>query len=163
MKLLWIPLLAMWFLPSITSAQDSLSYQDQYRQEYLQRIQKSHINGFYIPVDLPDALRVLDEIVDEQGKQKFASRPDSIAVSQVFFSFGRWININWGMEFGSRLTVALNELGVSYPDDMTRLIMYAYHRHLNQKEIRIENLVQRVIEEREVRERQSANLARDEP
>src|SRR5680860_528392 len=120
-------------------------FEEQYRQEYLKRIQKSHINGFYIPQNLPDAMRILDEIVDDEGKEKFASREDSVAVNHVFFSFGRWINMNWGMEQGSRLTVALNELGVSYPDDMTRLIMYAWHRHLNRVPLNAEQLVNRVI------------------
>lgn len=163
MRYLLFSVLTIMFSSTFISGQDSLTYEDQYRQDYLLRIQKSHIDGFYIPRDLQDAVRVLDEITDEKGKYNFASRPDSIAVNKVFFSFGRWININWGMEFGSRLTVALNQLGVSYPDDMTRLIMYAFHHHLNQQEVQIGNLVERVIEERKWRERQAENLARDEP
>lgn len=149
--------------PRFIFAQDSISYIDQYQQEYQKRIQKSHINGFYIPKDLPDALRILDQIVDMEGKQKFAARPDSIAVNKVFFSFGRWINVNWGMEFGSRLTVALNQLGVSYPDDMVRLIMYAFHRHLHNEALNIDQLVERVIAERKARDLKAENLARDEP
>lgn len=151
------------FGPSAVLGQDSITYEDQFQQEYEKRIQKSHINGFYIPKDLPDALRILEEIVDEEGKQKFASRPDSVAVNSVFFSFGRWININWGMEFGSRLTVSLNQLGVSYPDDMVRLIMYAFHRHLRQQDMDVEFLVERVIAERKARDLKAENLARDEP
>lgn len=149
--------------PLVSYSQDSLSFEEQYRQEYLARIQKSHINGFYIPTDLQDAIRILDEIVDEQGKQKFASRVDSVAVNKVFFSFGRWITLNWGMEQGSRLTVALNKIGVSYPDDMTRLIMYAWHRHLNKQPIEIETLVNKVVHERLIREEQTRNLAREKP
>lgn len=142
---------------------DKMSFEEQYQQEYLVRIQKSHINGFYIPKDLPDALLILDEIVDEQGKQKFATQMDSVAVNKVFFSFGRWINLNWGMEQGSRLTVALNKLGVSYPDDMTRLIMYAWHDHLNKQPVKTEDLVDRVVQERLTREDKARNLARDKP
>lgn len=151
------------FSPPAVFGQDSATYEDQYQLEYEKRIQKSHINGFYIPTDLPDAIRILEEIVDEEGKQRFASRTDSIAVNRVFFSFGRWININWGMEFGSRLTVALNQLGVSYPDDMVRLIMYAFHRHLRNEDLNVDQLVERVIEERKARDLKVENLARDEP
>ncbi len=142
---------------------DKTSFEEQYKQEYLVRIQKSHINGFYIPKDLPDAIQILDEIVDDQGKQKFATQVDSVAVNKVFFSFGRWINLNWGMEQGSRLTVALNKLGVSYPDDMTRLIMYAWHDHLKKQPLKIEALVDRVVQERLTREDVARNLARDKP
>lgn len=163
MKYAVVMVFAILYFPGIGMAQDSLTYEEQYQQAYLKRIKKSHIKGFYIPKDLPDAMRILDEIVDAEGKQKFAVRPDSIAVNKVFFSFGRWININWGMELGSRLTVALNHLGVSYPDDMIRLIMYAYHRHLNQQPMDIDLLVNRVIEERMKKERIAENLARDEP
>lgn len=159
--------------PWVLSGQDTLSlpadstaeasFEEQYQQEYLKRIQKSHINGFYIPVDLQDALRILDEIVDEKGKQKFRSREDSVAVNGIYFSFGRWINLNWGMERGSRLTVALNKLGVSYPDDMTRMIMYAWHRHLNHQPLALDSLVERVIQERVARAQKAKNLARDKP
>lgn len=159
--------------PLALFGQDSLSrfadstvvvgFEEQYHQQYLKRIQKSHINGFYIPVDLEDALRILDEIVGEEGKQKFKSRVDSVAVNKIYFSFGRWINLNWGMEQGSRLTVALNKLGVSYPDDMTRMIMYAWHRHLNDQPLELDSLTERVIEERVARAQKAKNLARDKP
>ncbi|MBY5957466.1 hypothetical protein KUV50_04915 [Membranicola marinus] len=159
--------------PLLVAGQDSLhlnkeqsaitTFAEEYQKEYLKRIQKSHINGFYIPKDLPDALRILDEIVDDDGKRKFRSREDSVAVNKVFFSFGRWINLNWGMELGSRLTVALNKLGVSYPDDMTRMIMYAWHRHLNNEPLALESLADRVIQERIVRAEKVKNLARDKP
>lgn len=139
----------------LADASDGLTedgFAEEFRKEYEKRIRKTHINGFYIPADLPDAIRILDEIVDEEGKNKFASQIDTFAVNNVFFSFGRWINVNWGMEQGSRLTVTLNKLGVSYPDDMTRLIMYAWHRHLNKKPLEIEELVKKVTQERYKRE-----------
>lgn len=135
-----------------TDSTTESKFEEQYREAYEKRIRKSHIDGFYIPTDLNDAIRILDEIVDEQGKKKFASQTDTFAVNNVFFSFGRWININWGMEQGSRLTVALNKLGVSYPDDMTRLIMYAWHRHLNNEPLNLDTLVNEVIQERKQRE-----------
>ncbi len=159
----WITAYLWVIFAAVGLGQDTLTYEEAYMAEYQQRIRKSHINGFYIPEDLNDAIRILDEIVDEEGKAKFSARPDSVAVNGVFFSFGRWININWGMELGSRLTVALNELGVSYPEDMIRLIMYAYHRHLNGQPLKIDQLVQMVIDERLEREQKAANLARKEP
>ncbi len=162
MRFLFISIL--FFLFTMTAhSQDSLSYEEQYLQEYQKRIQKSHINGFYIPDNLKDAIRILDEIVDEPGRRKFASQVDTTAVNKVFFSFGRWININWGMEQGSRLTVSLNKHGVSYPDDMTRLIMYAYHHHLNKQPYNIDSLVEKVIQERLDKEKKARNAALDKP
>lgn len=165
-----ITLLGLWVLAgsaigqiSNTPAPDSLSYEEKYQQEYRQRVKKSHINGFYIPKDLGDAVQLLDQIVDEDGKRKFANRTDSIAVNTVFFSFGRWINVNWGFEGGSRLTVALNKLGVSYPDDMTKLIMYAFHRYLNQRDLDLQNLIPKIKEERLEREREAKNIGSNKP
>lgn len=123
---------------------DTLSIEEKIQKEYQQRIRKTHINGFYIPQDLQDALRMLDEVIEESGRRKFAEQEEDFAVQNVFFSFGRWININWGMEKGSRLTVALNKLGLTYPDDMVRFVMYAYHRHLNRRELNTEDLAAKV-------------------
>lgn len=162
MKYLLIPL---FFLTGVLSVdcQDTLTFEEQFEQEYLIRIQKTHINGFYIPKDIADAMRILDEIIDERGKLKFSYQPDSVAVNKVFFSFGRWINVNWGMEQGSRLTVDLNKYGVSFPDDMTRMIMYAYHYHLNQVPLDMDALVKRVVQERLTRQKEMNNSALNHP
>lgn len=147
----------------VVHGQDSLSIEEQILKEYQKRIRKSHINGFYIPEDLEDALRMLDEIVDESGKRKFASREEDYAVSNVFFSFGRWINVNWGIEGGSRLTVALNKLGLSHPDDMVYFLMHTYYRHLKNRDLEIESLVGQIKEKRKEREREERNKETDKP
>lgn len=154
----------MFFLcTGILWGQDSLTIEEQIQQEYQKRIRKSHINGFYIPEDLEDALRMLDEIVDEAGKRKFASREEDYAVSNVFFSFGRWINVNWGIEGGSRLTVALNKLGLSHPDDMVYFLMHAYYRHLKNRDLEIDSLIGKIKEKRTEREREERNKGTEKP
>lgn len=154
----------MFFLcTGILWGQDSLSIEEQIQQEYQKRIRKSHINGFYIPVDLKDAIRMFDEIVDESGKRKFASREEDFAVSNVFFSFGRWININWGIEGGSRLTVALNKLGLSHPDDMVYFLMHAYYRHLKNMDLQTEFLIDEIKGKRKEREKNEINKETDKP
>jgi len=144
-------------LPGIWGQQDSLSIEEKIMQEYQKRIRKSHINGFYIPVDLDDALRMLEEIVDEGGKRKFMSQEEDFAVSNVFFSFGRWINVNWGIEGGSRLTVSLNKLGLDHPDDMVYFLMHAFYRHLKNQDLESEELIQKIVEKRRERERNARN------
>lgn len=143
--------------------QDSLTIEEKIMQEYQKRIRKSHINGFYIPVDLDDALRMLDEIVDEQGKRKFMSQEEDYAVSNVFFSFGRWINVNWGIEGGSRLTVALNKLGLDHPDDMVYFLMHSFYRHLKNQDLESEDLIRKIVEKRREREKAGRNKEIDKP
>lgn len=147
-------LLLFFFIGSgqILAQTEPTTPEEKFQIEYQKRIKKSHINGFYIPKDFEEALAQLDELIESEGKQKFASQPEAFAVNNVFFSFGRWILVNWGLEEGSRLTVALNEIGLSYPDDMVRAIMTGYHRKLNQQPILLTSLVKEVIDLRKLKE-----------
>lgn len=156
MKGFWIVgFLFIFFLDM--KAQDTLSYEEKYRMEYEKRIQKSHIDGVYIPEDLEDAHRILDEIIEESGKVKFASQDEEFAVKNVFFSFGRWILINWGLEQGSRLSASINKMGLNYPDDMVLLIMFTYHRKLNNRPLETGELVNSIPGVRLKKESEMAN------
>ncbi|WP_236978416.1 DUF6794 domain-containing protein [Membranihabitans maritimus] len=137
-------------------SQDTLTYEEKFELEYQKRIKKSHIDGFYIPKDHLDALRILDEIIEEPGKARFASQSESFAVNNVFFSFGRWMLVNWGLDRGSRLSVALNNLGLNYPDDMVRFLMISYHRKLNNKSPNTEDLIQSIPLARKEREKKES-------
>ncbi len=127
---------------------DSMTLEEKIQLEYQKRIVKSHINGVFIPPDYSSALELLDEIIEPKGKMKYSEQPEDYAVNNVFFSFGRWLLINWGIEEGSRLTVSLNKLGLTFPDDMVRAIMVGYHRKLNRRPVDIEKIVEEVVEYR---------------
>lgn len=128
------------------SQQDSL-YQS-FRQEYDRRIQLSHINGRYIPTDLDDAIKTLDQIVDDTGKYKFKYQPEEVAVRKIHFSFGKWMIVNWGFYEGSRLSHFLKGKGISYPDDMAQVLMICFHRHLNQKPLEFDQLAKHYADTR---------------
>lgn len=126
------------------NGQDTLSYEEKYKIEYQKRIRKSHINGFYIPKDHKDALRILDEIIEDPGKARFAFQKEEYAVKNVFFSFGRWLLVNWGLNRGSRLSANLHEMGLEHPDDMVWFLMITYHRKLNNRPLDIEALIKEI-------------------
>ena len=136
-------------------SQEDTSYQEKYEQAYQQRINQTHINGFYIPKDVEDAMNELDRIVDGHGKLRFKAQEEGTAVRKIHFSFGRWMIHNWGFYEGSRLSDNLKGLGITYPDDMASTLMSCYHRRLNDKPLELEALAEFYAEKRrkEVEER----------
>jgi hypothetical protein len=110
-------------------------------EPYEKRIQLEYINNVYIPKDLTDALRELDQKIDVAGREKFALMSEEDAATKVYFSFGRWMSVNWGMDEGSRITLYFNNQGIAKVEDMIRILMLSYHRHINQKELRTDELL----------------------
>ena len=141
--------------PLISWAQGDTSYQEKYAMAYEQRILQTHINGFYIPIDVTDAMKELHRIVDPHGKLRFKVQDEQTAVRKIHFSFGRWMIHNWGFYEGSRLSHYLKGLGITYPDDMATTLMICFHRSLNEKQLELETLAKAFAEERrkEVEER----------
>lgn len=140
---------SLWFLPLIffslpvkISAQVKPKKDEIYTVEsYEKRVQMEYINNVYIPLDIADALKELDLKMDPKGKEKFAQMSEEDAATKVYFSFGRWMSVNWGMEEGSRLTHYFNRQGIAKVEDMIRILMLTYHRHINQKELRMNELI----------------------
>jgi hypothetical protein len=110
-------------------------------EPYEKRIQLEYINNVYIPKDLTDALRELDQKIDLAAREKFALMSEEDAATKVYFSFGRWMSVNWGMDEGSRITLYFNNQGIAKVEDMIRILMLSYHRHINQKELRTDELL----------------------
>lgn len=99
-------------------------------EDYEKRIRQQKIGTRYIPADLADAMKTLDALTSEDSKEQYVSRTEDEVVERLFFSFGRWIAINWGLYDGSRFSVYLRKLGVDQPDGQKEFIMRAYHQHL---------------------------------
>lgn len=154
-RTLWCTMLV--FTITCAHAQQDTSYQEKYELAYQERISKTHLNGFYIPENVEDAMLELDRIVDEHGKLRFKVQDEATAVRKIHFSFGRWMIHNWGFYEGSRLSHSLKELGITYPDDMASTLMACYHRRLNAKPLNLEVLAEFYAEKRrkEVEERLS--------
>lgn len=110
-------------------------------QLYQKNITKSYLNGVYIPADLADAINQLNQLIDDKARQKFKSAPDTVCAKQLFFSLGRWMEVNWNLRDGSRLSVYLQKLGLRHPDDMVRFLIIMYHRSINKKELKAKELI----------------------
>lgn len=83
------------------------------------------INGVYVPVDVVDACRELDKLLDDSTKVEIielGKEFNAIAHQTI----GMWIRNNWGLWGGSRLQAYLRKNGYSDPDEMSDYILTCY-------------------------------------
>ena len=117
---------------------------NKYNSEYQKNIQKTHINGIYIPKDMADAFSELNRLISQDNKVLFKSEDEIEACRSLFFSLGRWITIKWQFYEGSRFSHYLNQVGIKHPDDMVFFTLILYHRHLSKKDLDVKNLVEQL-------------------
>jgi hypothetical protein len=115
----------------------------EYEANYAKRIQLEEINGVYIPKDLDDAFAELNRLSDQAGIEKFKNAPES-SVAQSHFGLQKWVELNWGLEEGSRISHYLKQKGISKPEDMSNVIVITYHRFLNGKPLMLEEEIARI-------------------
>ena len=110
---------------------------------YEERIRKQRLNGHYIPYDIKDAMRELEEITSTGSQNAYAEREEDFVVHKLYFSFGRWLGLNWSLYEGSRLSAYFRDLGVDEADGQIEMLMRLYHRHLNDKELDVKQLAEK--------------------
>ena len=120
-----------------------------FAETYKRNIQKSRLNGIYIPKDIDDAMKQLDRKSDATAAASFKSAPEDVVAKKLHFGLGRWMIHNWNLEFGSRLSHQLTELGLKHYDDMAQVLIRCYHRYLNDKPLNPKPIVLELIEARE--------------
>lgn len=125
-------------LPLLALAQNEPSAAEAYER----RLRQETLNGRYIPKDLPDAMATLERITGTDSQEAYAARTEDEVVRRLWFSFGRWLAINWGFYDGSRFSDYLRRLGVDTPDGQKEFVMRAYHRHLNGRDIDVRQLAE---------------------
>lgn len=114
---------------------------------YQQRITSATLHGVYIPKDLTDAFSQLNELMVPETRNRFKSMPEE-ELDKMNSTLGNWIRANWGFHDGSRLTVYLNQYNVSWPEDMSHVIIITYHRYLNNKPLNLKELVDHYTEKK---------------
>ncbi len=125
------------FLGGISFAQTPAEFE----ANYAKRIKLEMINGVYIPSDLEDAFSELSRLSSTEGLATFKASPEDSIRRKLHFGLGRWILINWGLEDGSRISAYMKNKGVTVPDDMVEVIILTWHRHLNDRPLRIQEEV----------------------
>lgn len=110
---------------------ENLSPKEKYELEYKKRITKKYLYGRYIPSDILDACKELTRLSDPRAIEKFKSNPEDTVVKKLHFGLGKWVMHNWGLQDGSRYGHYFKSKGLSYPDDMVKITLMAWHRSLN--------------------------------
>jgi len=113
-----------------------------YEAQYQRNIKKSRINGVYIPANLEEAFKELDDLSPEQSKVKFTNAPEEIIAKKLHFGLGRWISVYWNFIEGSRYVEYLRQLGITDPDHMIQFTIVSYHRYKNNSPLNVEAQVE---------------------
>jgi len=120
----------------------------EYEEQYQWRIRQERLNGVYIPKSLEDALAELDRLTSKESQATFRAMPEDQVYRRLFNSLRLWIVHNWGLNGGSRLGHLFRPLQLRHPDDIAQVIIIAWHRKHNGKDIELKELVERVREDR---------------
>lgn len=113
--------------------------------EYEARIRQDSINHVYIPTDIEDCFKQLDQLLSYTDRKEFTAQPEDFG-GLYHMSLGLWIRNNWALWYGSRLSHYFNELGVNHPDNMSGIVIKCYHRYLNKKDLGFEEEVKQYRE-----------------
>ncbi|MCO5945667.1 hypothetical protein NAF19_02120 [Mucilaginibacter sp. RT5R15] len=95
------------------------------------------LRGFYIPKDLQDCFRKLNQFFDDTTKANIKKLSEREFASRYHRSFGMWLRNNWGLWGGSRLSQYFHELGIDFAEDMSGIIFDSYHRDLLGTQIKL--------------------------
>ena len=110
---------------------------------YYDRTKQKKLDGMYIPMDLYDCFRVLDQQMSETAKEQFKSYSDEEVDRKTHGTLGFWMEHKWSISEGSRLTEYFRKMGVPHYDYMIGIIIQSYHRHLNGKDLKVREQVDR--------------------
>ena len=100
------------------------------------------------PTSLLECFRHLDDIFKEsEDSDWFVSSLEDKAVAESHHGLGQWIRNNWifGIE-DSTLLQYFKKLGLSHADDISGLIITSYHRHINKKELKLDEQINHYID-----------------
>jgi len=100
------------------------------------------LNGIYIPENIEDCIKQIDGFWDDTTKTKMKNLSEKEFTARTHLGFGMWMRNNWGLWSGSRLSKYFNKFGINHPDDISGIILTSYHRHLNNKEIQLNEQIQ---------------------
>ena len=134
------------FTAKAQSKAEAIRLQD---STYQSNIRKSRINGVYIPKDMTEALKELDELSPAESKTKLRLASEDVIAQKLHFGLGRWMAHNWNFDDGSRFSHFLTGMNLRYSEDMIDFMLRMYHRHLSNKPLDAEKTAAKYQEARD--------------
>jgi hypothetical protein len=90
----------------------------------------------------------IEECIEQMLKwgaiDQFKAMSESDAIASTHHSVGQYIRNQWGLWTGSPLKDYFTNKGLRHPDDMSGVIIMAFHRHLNGKPLNVDNEIKRI-------------------
>jgi hypothetical protein len=93
------------------------------------------------PDNLDECLEALPKLLGKTDTAIFKNTPENEIPFRYHSGLGRWIRNQWGLWQSSRLAVHFKSMGITHADDMSGIILHAWHRTLNNKPVEVEKLV----------------------
>ena len=119
---------------STIAINERLEEKEQERLLSLWRIKQDTLDGVYIPENLEDCFRELNNIMTDNNKEAFR-KSNSI---DYHMGLGTNLRNRWGLWSSSRLRKYFFDIGVTHPDNMSGIILESYNRILNGKTVDLE-------------------------
>jgi hypothetical protein len=86
---------------------------------------KESTPDIYIPENLEDALKELDNMLPSAAKEDIKIIKKS-EMNNYHHGFGTYLRNSWGLWKGERLAKFFNSIGINHPDDMSGKVLDSY-------------------------------------
>lgn len=93
-----------------------------------------------IPRNLDECYLALKLKLRQPEIIQFMNTPEK-ELSRYHHGLGVWLRNRWGLWQDSELRQFFTKKGVEHPDDMSRIILISFHRHLNKKDVALDELI----------------------
>lgn len=95
-----------------------------------------------IPENIEECFEQLEKQTSFDNLRGFKQTLEGEAVAMSHENPGRFIRNSWGLwKCEGPIAEYFNKLGIYHPDDMSSIIITSFHRHLNNKAIRLDEQV----------------------
>lgn len=121
--------------------------QQKHNEEDKIRYTKDSLRGYYIPKDLNDAIKSLNQIYSDSAKVEITKLTEKDYVYGNYrLGIGLWMRNNWQLWGGSRLSQYFRDNKINHPESMSVVILESYYRTLKNEDIRFDEQVKEYVE-----------------
>ncbi len=112
----------------------------------IQRYNKTadSIDGIYIPKDIDDALNHIHIFFNEKSLEEFKNQSEDNATGIAHLGAGMGMRNCWRLWTNSRLKEHFKSLGVRDGDRISGILLDLYHRKLNNKPLKLNELLESI-------------------
>lgn len=93
------------------------------------------------PKNLEECFDVLKSKLKQEEIAFIKANADNVV--SLHHSLGQKLRNDWGLWGDSDLNRYFGNLGICHPDDISSIILHSFHRHLNDKPLELEQLIEK--------------------